>query len=63
MLGSTFTLEAPDGEPLFTYCWLPDAAPQRRIKFPELSACGLAHEGKRLAMVSRTYFSWPPLTP
>ena len=48
MLGSTFTLEAPDGEPLFTYCWLPDAAPQAVVQI----AHGLAEHAGRYARLA-----------
>ena len=48
MLGSTFTLETPDGVSLFTYCWLPDAAPQAVVQIVH----GLAEHAGRYARLA-----------
>ena len=48
MLGSTFTVETPDGLSLFTYCWLPDAPPHAVVQIVH----GLAEHAGRYARLA-----------
>jgi alpha-beta hydrolase superfamily lysophospholipase len=48
VLGSTFTLDAPDGVSLFTYSWLPDIPPKAVVQI----AHGLAEHAGRYARLA-----------